>query len=186
MLNSTEAGSGHLGNAMEGPSGVIMDFEENDRCHRTNISPSIDDDQQPSSLSVVVAGGLAGMAAWALIYPIDVVKSYIQTSNTSSDHIIPLNKGGVRGVIRNLPLDRAAASAFSTLSTTGSQQQLSAKSVAMHLYRQHGWKVFYRGLTVTMARAFPVNAIIFYVYENSKSILFPCIDNMNGKCSTGV
>lgn len=39
----------------------------------------------------------------------------------------------------------------------------------MYIYRQimqeHGWRFFFRGLGVTLLRAFPVNAIIFPVYE---------------------
>jgi hypothetical protein len=38
-----------------------------------------------------------------------------------------------------------------------------------HIYRttldQYGWKFFFRGFGVTVLRAFPVNAIIFPVYE---------------------
>lgn len=38
-----------------------------------------------------------------------------------------------------------------------------------HIYKsiiqEHGWKFFFRGLNVTLLRAFPVNAIIFPVYE---------------------
>jgi solute carrier family 25 carnitine/acylcarnitine transporter 20/29 len=30
---------------------------------------------------------------------------------------------------------------------------------------EHGWRFFFRGLGVTLLRAFPVNAIIFPVYE---------------------
>lgn len=39
----------------------------------------------------------------------------------------------------------------------------------MHIYRQileqNGWRFFFRGLGVTLMRAFPVNAIVFPVYE---------------------
>jgi hypothetical protein len=38
-----------------------------------------------------------------------------------------------------------------------------------YIYRQtleqHGWRIFFRGLGVTVLRAFPVNAIVFPVYE---------------------
>jgi hypothetical protein len=38
-------------------------------------------------------------------------------------------------------------------------------NTASSLYRKHGWKIFTRGLGVTMLRAFPVNAAVFYFYE---------------------
>lgn len=37
--------------------------------------------------------------------------------------------------------------------------------MTMMLFRKHGIKVFLRGIEVTLIRAFPVNAITFYVYE---------------------
>jgi solute carrier family 25 carnitine/acylcarnitine transporter 20/29 len=44
-------------------------------------------------------------------------------------------------------------------------------SVGKKLYAEYGTKVFFRGLSTTMARAFPVNGITFLVYEKLK-ILF--------------
>mmetsp|Transcript_31732 Transcript_31732/g.66749 ORF Transcript_31732/g.66749 Transcript_31732/m.66749 type:complete len:350 (-) Transcript_31732:254-1303(-) len=38
-------------------------------------------------------------------------------------------------------------------------------TVAFDIVQEHGWKYMFRGLGVTLARAFPVNAIIFPVYE---------------------
>mmetsp|Transcript_5548 Transcript_5548/g.13891 ORF Transcript_5548/g.13891 Transcript_5548/m.13891 type:complete len:373 (-) Transcript_5548:34-1152(-) len=38
-------------------------------------------------------------------------------------------------------------------------------TVGHDLIREHGWKHMFRGLGVTLVRAFPVNAIIFPVYE---------------------
>ena len=38
-------------------------------------------------------------------------------------------------------------------------------TVAYDLVNEHGWRYMFRGLGVTLARAFPVNAIIFPVYE---------------------
>lgn len=38
-------------------------------------------------------------------------------------------------------------------------------TVASDIVRDHGWRHMFRGLGVTLARAFPVNAIIFPVYE---------------------
>lgn len=38
-------------------------------------------------------------------------------------------------------------------------------TVARDIVQEHGWRRMFRGLGVTLARAFPVNAIIFPVYE---------------------
>jgi solute carrier family 25 carnitine/acylcarnitine transporter 20/29 len=32
-------------------------------------------------------------------------------------------------------------------------------------YREEGWRVFFRGLNSCLIRAFPVNAVTFFVYE---------------------
>ena len=81
-------------------------------------------------LSTLVAGGLAGCASWLVIYPVDVVKSHVQTGSTGA-------------------------------STNG-------LTVARELYRQYGIRAFTRGLGVTMLRAFPVNATVFYALETLK------------------
>ena len=43
--------------------------------------------------------------------------------------------------------------------------QKSMVTVARDIVNEHGWRHMFRGLGVTVARAFPVNAIIFPVYE---------------------
>jgi hypothetical protein len=87
--------------------------------------------QQHSSRRLVasaLAGGLAGSLAWAAIYPMDVIKSRIQT----------------------MPLEKPR----------------SIQDVAQTLYAT-GWRSVYRGIGITVLRAFPVNGIIFPVYEFS-------------------
>ena len=87
--------------------------------------------------STLIAGGLAGCASWLLIYPVDVVKSYVQTSGGGN----------------------------SSHSGSGGN---SAIEVTKYLYRKHGIGVFTRGLGVTLLRAFPVNAAVFYTLETLK------------------
>jgi len=81
-------------------------------------------------LASFIGGGVAGSATWALVYPIDVVKSVIQTA--------PLN----------IP-----------------KEQLSPLYVTMKVLKERGLVAFYRGLGVTVLRAFPVNAATFFFYE---------------------
>ena len=76
-----------------------------------------------------LAGGISGASTWAIIYPLDVIKSQMQTS----------------------PLER--------------HLQKGMWTVGSDIVREHGWRHMFRGLGVTLVRAFPVNAIIFPVYE---------------------
>lgn len=78
-------------------------------------------------LASTLAGGLAGSITWGFIYPIDVIKTHIQTSKFS--------------------------------------QQVSIFGVARKIIQTHGWKHLFRGITITLVRAFPVNGTIFPVYE---------------------
>lgn len=78
-------------------------------------------------LASAFAGGVTGCLTWAVIYPVDVIKTRIQTS----------------------PLDT----------------QVRLMRVGQDLVRQYGWRIMFRGLGVTMVRAFPVNGIIFPCYE---------------------
>lgn len=78
---------------------------------------------------MLVAGGSAGIASWAVATPMDVIKSRLQMAGPKP--------GAYRGV-----LDCVVSSA-----------------------RQEGPGVFFRGLTINSARAFPVNAVTFLSYE---------------------
>jgi len=76
-----------------------------------------------------LAGGISGAWTWAMIYPLDVIKSRIQTG----------------------PLERELRQGMWT--------------VGRDIVEERGWRGLFRGLGVTLVRAFPVNAIIFPVYE---------------------
>uniref|UniRef100_A0A8C4MG41 Solute carrier family 25 member 45 n=1 Tax=Equus asinus TaxID=9793 RepID=A0A8C4MG41_EQUAS len=93
-------------------------------CHQ-----STPEGQNPSSATVLVAGGFAGITSWVTATPLDVIKSRMQMAG--------LNQRAHRGV-----LDCIVSSA-----------------------RQEGLGVFFRGLTINSARAFPVNAVTFLSYE---------------------
>jgi solute carrier family 25 carnitine/acylcarnitine transporter 20/29 len=76
------------------------------------------------------AGGCAGCLTWAIVYPVDVIKTHVQTAALDT----PLSK-------------------------------LSMFHVGKSLAAQHGWRYLFRGLGITLVRAFPVNGTIFPVYE---------------------
>ncbi|XP_076971857.1 solute carrier family 25 member 45 isoform X3 [Tamandua tetradactyla] len=87
------------------------------------------DGQTPSSATILVAGGFAGITSWVSATPLDVIKSRLQMDG--------LKERAYQGV-----LDCMASSV-----------------------RREGPGVFFRGLTINSARAFPVNAVTFLGYE---------------------
>jgi solute carrier family 25 carnitine/acylcarnitine transporter 20/29 len=93
------------------------------------IQPFIPTHAQTIAASAL-AGGCAGCWTWLIVYPVDIIKTRIQTS--------PLN---------------------------APSHDLGFWRVGSSLVAKYGWKYLFRGLSVTMIRAFPVNATIFPVYE---------------------
>ena len=79
--------------------------------------------------SLMMAGGLCGVAGWASVYPLDVMKTRLQIDGAGS---APEYTG---------MLDCIAKS-----------------------YRQEGVRVFFRGITATIVRAFPCNAATLMAY----------------------
>ena len=81
----------------------------------------------PHCNSPLVAGSIAGIAFWSSIYPIDIVKSCMQTSTTESYRVI-----------------------------------------VKRLWKMNG---YFSGFLPCLARAIPVNAVSFFIYEQTKSCL---------------
>lgn len=95
---------------------------------------------------VLLCGGLAGVVTWASIFPLDVIKTRVQTQILADTATAPL-----------LGSPAVAASAET--------RKLGAVEVARNAYRSEGPGVFFRGLTVCSIRAFIVNAAQWAVYE---------------------
>jgi len=86
-----------------------------------------------TQMTQLCAGGLAGMFYWGVPYPLDTIKSEVQT--------MP------RGT--------------------------STWAVGMKLIQQRGIAGLYRGCGVTLVRAFPGNAVTFWMYERVMNFIHP-------------
>mgnify|MGYP002621100319 FL=1 len=92
---------------------------------------------------VLVCGGIAGIITWASIFPLDVIKTKVQTQAMIE----------AEGERRPL-LERGT-----------SRRRMGAWEVAKETYKQGGIRPFFSGLTVCSIRAFIVNAVQWAVYE---------------------
>lgn len=119
---------------------------------------SPDDSDKATALKVLLCGGLAGIVTWASIFPLDVIKTRVQTqllhskSEHSVEHQALLHP-------RGLGLDN--------------EKRLSTLQIARQAYRSEGAGVFFRGLGICSVRAFIVNAVQWAVYEWMMRLLQP-------------
>jgi solute carrier family 25 carnitine/acylcarnitine transporter 20/29 len=107
---------------------------------------SPDDSDRDRAMKVLLCGGLAGIVTWASIFPLDVIKTRVQTQ------ALPLQVAA-RGETRAL------------MQSEGQEGRLTVVEVAKQAYRAEGAGVFFRGLGVCSIRAFVVNAVQWAVYE---------------------
>ncbi|KAI4931352.1 hypothetical protein J4E85_003944 [Alternaria conjuncta] len=106
---------------------------------------SPDDSDRETAMKVLLCGGLAGVITWASIFPLDVIKTRVQTQ------------------ILHAPMRHGEGSAL--LGSETPRARLSAVEVARHAYKTEGAGVFFRGLGICSIRAFVVNAVQWAVYE---------------------
>lgn len=105
-------------------------------------------------MKVLLCGGLAGVITWATIFPLDVIKTRVQTQAL---HSVSPRGGEERGLLQSATRDA----------------RLSSFEIARHAYRTDGAGVFFRGLGVCSVRAFVVNAVQWAVYEWMMRLLQP-------------
>lgn len=97
---------------------------------------SENDDVHQAAIKVLLCGGIAGVATWASVFPLDVIKTRLQAQTSG---ICPESR----------PL----------LPSQNNRRELNSFQIAREAYRNEGMKVFYRGLGVCSIRAFIVNAV---------------------------
>jgi solute carrier family 25 carnitine/acylcarnitine transporter 20/29 len=106
---------------------------------------SPDDSDRETAMKVLLCGGLAGVITWASIFPLDVIKTRVQTQ------------------ILHVPVRTGEGAALLGLETP--RARLSSVEIARQAYRTEGAGVFFRGLGICSIRAFVVNAVQWAVYE---------------------
>ncbi|CAK1366869.1 Mitochondrial substrate carrier family protein G [Cercospora beticola] len=110
------------------------------------------DTHTQEALKVLLCGGLAGVVTWASIFPLDVVKTRVQTWD-----LVPTRSS----TGAEAPLLGNAARPSKAIVTA----RPATWSIAKSLYHTEGASAFFRGLGVCSARAFIVNAAQWAVYE---------------------
>ena len=113
---------------------------------------SPDDTDGQAALKVLLCGGLAGVVTWASIFPLDVIKTRVQTQVAQPP--TPLG-------IENRPLLQADTNAQRVQPGT----RLSTFAIARQAYQSEGAMVFFRGLTICSVRAFITNAVQWMLYD---------------------
>jgi solute carrier family 25 carnitine/acylcarnitine transporter 20/29 len=94
------------------------------------------EESEGSTCKILLSGGIAGVATWVSIFPLDVIKTRLQCGSES----------GRTATVSN-GRTYSMASNFS-----------GALHIAKEVYLKDGIRVFFRGLGVCSARAFIVNA----------------------------
>ncbi|KAK6346026.1 hypothetical protein TWF730_010360 [Orbilia blumenaviensis] len=94
----------------------------------------------------LVAGGIAGCVTWASIYPLDVVKTRVQTQNLVSSSACAENQGLLGG-------------------NGGRRYEMGAWDHAKAIWRTEGIRGYFSGFWWCMGRSFFVNAVQWALYE---------------------
>lgn len=103
---------------------------------------------QTEAAKVLLCGGVAGVITWASVFPLDVIKTRIQTQIISTPESSPL-LGGTGSAATGVAL----------------KDRLGAWKMMQKVYAEEGGRAFWRGLGVCSVRAFVVNAAQWAVYE---------------------
>ncbi|KAF2203886.1 mitochondrial carrier [Delitschia confertaspora ATCC 74209] len=121
---------------------------------QTLTSPTDTDHQ--TAFKILLCGGLAGIATWVSVFPLDVIKTRVQTQ-LLHHHTLPHST------------EHSTLLQPSTLAHSDGEVQASRRlnsiAIAKQAYRNEGTGVFFRGLGVCSVRAFIVNAVQWAMYE---------------------
>lgn len=100
-------------------------------------------------------GGLAGEALWVASYPLDVIKSKMQTDGL-----------GVPGAAKEVAQAQGSAAAGTAAKEQfETQRYRNMRDCFAQTWREQGMKGFWKGLGPTLFRALPVSGATFAVAE---------------------
>ena len=103
----------------------------------------------------ILAAGCAGVVCWLPCFPVDVVKSRMQSG-------LLLKEEPSSSASHSSPSSSAEGSRRRRVSAP---QQQSARAVAQDLYAREGFRGFSRGIAPCLMRAFPAYAAQYYLFE---------------------
>ena len=109
----------------------------------------------------LVAGGLAGATATAVTYPLEVLKTRLQSSNFYVGHV---NKG-----LRLFTIGQNVN--FSMASPVATMRQATLFSYAKQMFQNEGYTLFSRGFAANLTAVSLSKAIYFPVYSCCKRLL---------------
>eukprot|EP00243_Klebsormidium_subtile_P003104 TRINITY_DN16251_c0_g1_i1.p1 TRINITY_DN16251_c0_g1~~TRINITY_DN16251_c0_g1_i1.p1 ORF type:complete len:345 (+),score=44.03 TRINITY_DN16251_c0_g1_i1:446-1480(+) len=110
---------------------------------------------QMSPIRTMIAGSVCGAASWALTYPLDVIKSRLQ-----SQEIIPAHNPSPVLAVAGGP-----ATSGERLRSKPVQQPVGMVQCAINSYKSEGVGVFFKGFAPTILRSIPVGAVTFLGFE---------------------
>jgi solute carrier family 25 carnitine/acylcarnitine transporter 20/29 len=92
----------------------------------------------PSAADVLISGGIAGVVTWVSIYPLDLIKTRLQTQPSISPE---------------------QQSLLPSPATSHRRKDQTSLNIAQEIWQKSGIRGFYRGIGVCSLRAFIVNAV---------------------------
>jgi solute carrier family 25 carnitine/acylcarnitine transporter 20/29 len=92
----------------------------------------------PSATEILISGGIAGVVTWVSIYPLDVIKTRLQTQPS---------------------IKPEQQSLLPSPATSSGRQAHTSLSIAREIWQKAGLRGYYRGIGICSLRAFVVNAV---------------------------
>jgi solute carrier family 25 carnitine/acylcarnitine transporter 20/29 len=146
-------------------------FWSYDICKRT-LNSSEQDTAPMAGAKVLLAGGLAGIVTWASIFPLDVIKTRVQTQPFSAAEM-----PSPRTSRSTTPERQSLLNSERVRRPNEGFRRKGAIEIARLAYQNEGATVFFRGLGICSVRAFVVNAVQWAVYEYMMQVLQPSVSS---------
>jgi solute carrier family 25 carnitine/acylcarnitine transporter 20/29 len=137
---------------------------------------------------ILLCGGIAGVVTWASIFPLDVIKTRIQSQallprkglavstppqSPSHEPLVGNQATGANYGVRRQPVSPGSPGSQSSVHSAVVPLRQSTLAITLNMYRAEGLSVFFRGLGICSVRAFIVNAVQWAVYEWVMVVLVP-------------